>query len=121
MLRTRVTLQPGRPGTKKLLAEYGSRLVCVRYRYDNERQTRCKTIELIIDEAPWPPPTRRTPLRPTDLVSVTLTYNEHTLRHAIKQRGGKWNAKTKTWTLAYRDALALRLSERIVAVVPRAL
>ena len=115
MLRTRATLQPGRPGTKKLLAQYGSRLVCVRYRYDDERQTRCKTIELVIEEIPWPPPTRPSPYRPEDLVTVILTFNEHTLRQAIKRRGGKWNPETKTWTLSYADTLALRLTDRIDA------
>jgi hypothetical protein len=114
MLRTHVTLQPGRPGTKKLLAEYGSRLVCVRYRYDDERQTRCKTIELVIDEIPWPPP-RPSKLRPEDVVAIRLRFSEETLRRAVKLRGGQWNPATKTWTLTYAAALALRLTDRIVA------
>lgn len=114
MLRTRVTLKPGRPGTKKLLAEYGSRLICVRYRYDDERQTRCKTIEIVIDETPWPPPCRPSSLRPDDPVSIRLAYHEQTLRAAIKRRGGHWNPIEKTWTLSYTDALALRLTDRIV-------
>jgi hypothetical protein len=33
-MRTQVTLQPDQKGTKKLLAQYGEQLVCVRYRYD---------------------------------------------------------------------------------------
>lgn len=115
MLRTRITLKPGRPGTKKLLAEYGSRLVCVRYRYDDERQTRCKTIELVIDEIPWPPPTRPSRLRPTDSVTVRIRYHEDALREAIKRHGGRWDPKDKTWTLTYGAALALRLTDRIVA------
>ena len=119
MLRTRATLQPGRPGTKKLLAEYGSRLICVRYRYDDERKTRCKTIELVIDEIPWPPPARPSTLHPTDLVTVTLSYHEHALRAAIKHRKGKWNPTTQTWTLTYADALALRLTDRIVTLDTR--
>lgn len=117
MLRTRATIQPGRPGTKKLLAQHGSALVCVRYRYDDERKTRCKTIELIIEEIPWPPPIRPSTLRPTDLVTVRIPYHEHTLREAIKRRGGKWNAEEKTWTLPYAAVLSLRLVERIVAAV----
>lgn len=117
MLRTRVTLQPGRPGTKKLLAEYGSKLVCVRYRYDDERQTRCKTIELVIDEIPWPPP-RPANFAPSDLVSVRLNYSEETLRTAIKHRGGHWNWQTKSWTLTYAAALALRLTDRILPAAP---
>jgi hypothetical protein len=30
-------------GTKKLVARYGERLVCVRYRYDAERRKRLET------------------------------------------------------------------------------
>jgi hypothetical protein len=58
-METRLTLRPGMPGTKKLLARYGARLVCVRYLYDEARGRRLKTVELVIDEAPWrgrPPP-----------------------------------------------------------------
>jgi hypothetical protein len=32
--RIRLTLHPDRDGAKNLRAEYGDRLVCVRYRYD---------------------------------------------------------------------------------------
>lgn len=54
--RTRLTLAPGQNGTKKLVEKYGSRLVCVRFRYDEQRQRRYKTIELIVEDAPWVPP-----------------------------------------------------------------
>jgi hypothetical protein len=36
-METRLTLRPGMPGTKKLVARYGDRLVCVRYLYDETR------------------------------------------------------------------------------------
>ena len=36
-MRARLILKPGQRGTKKLCAEYGERLVCVRYRYDEKR------------------------------------------------------------------------------------
>jgi hypothetical protein len=37
-MRTRLHLKPGQKGTKQLLAQYGDRLVCVRYRYDAAAQ-----------------------------------------------------------------------------------
>ena len=49
MMRTRLTLKPGQPGTKSLLARYGKSLVCVRYRYDEQTRQRVKTVELIVD------------------------------------------------------------------------
>jgi len=32
----RSTVQPGQRGAKKLLTQYGGRVVCVRYRYDEQ-------------------------------------------------------------------------------------
>lgn len=53
-METKLTLKPGKRGTKKLVRKYGNRLVCVRYRYDENTGMRYKTIELIIDAHPWP-------------------------------------------------------------------
>jgi hypothetical protein len=36
-LKTVKTLVPGQQGTKKLYNKYGKNLVCVRYRYDEEK------------------------------------------------------------------------------------
>ncbi|MDQ3280299.1 MAG: hypothetical protein M3Q69_02700 [Acidobacteriota bacterium] len=118
MLKTRLTLKPGRPGTKRLFAEYGSRLVCVRYRYDEELQTRCKTIELIIEEVPWRHTLPPQP-QPDDIVHVRIRFEEEAIRDALKRRGAIYSRETKTWITRYEHALALRLVERIV--VPRAL
>ena len=41
----RLHLKPGQKGTKQLLAQYGDRLICVRYRYDAQRKKRFKTVE----------------------------------------------------------------------------
>src|SRR5438093_13105331 len=54
----RLHLKPGQKGTKRLLAEYGSGLIGVRYRYDEDRKKRFKTVELVIakrDRRPRPP------------------------------------------------------------------
>ena len=52
-MRTQRKLKPGQPGTKKLTAQYGAQLVCVRYRYDEQQKRSFKTVELIVEEAPW--------------------------------------------------------------------
>lgn len=41
-METRLRLNPGQNGTKKLVKEYGEKLVCVRYRYDAERKSATK-------------------------------------------------------------------------------
>ena len=52
-MEIRLTLRPGAAGTKKLLARYGERLVCVRYRYDKATGRRVKTAELIVQDIAW--------------------------------------------------------------------
>ncbi len=36
-------------GTGKLTAQYGDRLLCVRYRYDEKRKKRFRIVELIVE------------------------------------------------------------------------
>jgi len=55
----RLHLKPGQKGTKQLLAQYGDRLICVRYRYDAQRKKRFKTVELLVAERDWEPPRPR--------------------------------------------------------------
>jgi hypothetical protein len=55
-MHIRKTLQPQQDGAKKLLAQYGEQLICVRYRYDDKRQKRFKTVEIVVEEEPWTPP-----------------------------------------------------------------
>ena len=58
-MRTRLTLHPDQDGAKQLRDRYGERLVCVRYRYDETKKQRWKTVELIIEKSDGEPPTPR--------------------------------------------------------------
>jgi hypothetical protein len=44
------TLRPGQPGTKRFVKKFGNRLVCVRYRVNQNRRVRSTTVELLVDE-----------------------------------------------------------------------
>jgi len=114
MLRTRLTLKPGRSGTRDLVEQYGSKLVCVRYRYDDELGIRYKTVEIIVDEKPWTPPAVQ--YRPTDLVHVRIDANEHPLRDALKLLGGRYQPGTHPWLIAYAAATALHITTRITPI-----
>ena len=52
-MKVKRILHPGQPGTKKLVKKYGDKMLCVRYRYDEDKMMMYKTIEIIIDEKPW--------------------------------------------------------------------
>jgi len=95
-METRLTLRLGMPGTKRLVARYGERLVCVRYLYDDARNRRLKTVELVIEEAPWHGRARRPRRNDYDLVGVRIAWDESALRSAVKQAGAIWRAAAKT-------------------------
>jgi hypothetical protein len=111
-MRTRLHLKPGQKGTKELLAQYGDRLVCVRYRYDTQRKKRFKTVELIVAERDWEPPAPR--FTAETIVGVRIGFTEVDMREQVKQAGGKWNRSRKVWELRYDQVVALRLEARIV-------
>jgi hypothetical protein len=111
-MRTRLHLKPGQKGTKELLAQYGDRLVCVRYRYDTQRKKRFKTVELIVAERDWEPPAPR--FTAETIVGVRIGFAEVAMRERVKQAGGKWNRSRKVWELRYDQVVALRLEARIV-------
>ena len=60
-MKVKRILHPGQPGTKKLVKRYGDNMLCVRYRYDEDKMMKYKTIELIIDEKPMPKKTKKKP------------------------------------------------------------
>ncbi len=120
--------RPGQRGTRKLVALYGERLVCVRYRYDAVSGTRCKTVELIVDQTAWtPPPPHPHAIRPKievdtiddceaaspQRVGVKVFFRENELRERVKAAGGLWSQAEKLWHLPYRTAVSLGLEHRI--------
>lgn len=112
-----VTLRPGAPGTKRLTAEYGERLICVRYRYDAASRRRVKTIEIVIEEAHWEQGTKscsRTGQNREDLVHLRIGYQERDLQRRVRQAGGQWRPSRKVWEIARKQAIALGLANRIV-------
>src|SRR2546425_3995657 len=89
--RVRLHLKPGQKGTKQLLAQYGDRLICVRYRYDAQRKKRSKTVELLVAERDWEPPQPRFAQDPDRRATRRLC------RH-----GGPRPGEAGRWDLEYR-------------------
>lgn len=111
-MRTRLTLHPNQDGARQLRDQYGDRLVCVRYRYDETKKRRWKTVELIIEESDWAPPT---PQRQEDtIVALQVAAQEREVRQQVKAAGGKWNPRGVVWELPYGQVVVLGLTDRIV-------
>ncbi len=113
-METRLTLAPGQNGTKKLVAQYGERLVCVRYRYDAERKVRHKTAELIVETTPWAPRSRNARRAPTDMVYVRIGFSEEQLRERVKAAGAIWRPRHKLWEVDWKTVREFGLQERVV-------
>lgn len=111
-MRTRLTRQPGQAGTKQLVAEYGAKLFCVRYRYDEAKGRRIKTVELIVEEKPYTP--AAIAYRPETIVGLQVGYEEVEIKRLVKAAGAKWNPTGKVWELRYDKAVVLELTARIV-------
>ena len=101
-------LIPSQAGAKRLAAQYGRQLVCVRYRIDDARGKRYTTIELVVDAQPI------AATASSALVGVRIAYGETMLRAKVKAAGGQWDPVARLWRLKKHKASALGLSKRIV-------
>ena len=117
-METRLTLAPGQNGTKKLLARYGDRLVCVRYRYDATHGVRHKTVELIVETLPWRSRSRVPRRDAHDMVGVRIGFPETELRERVKNAGGIWRARQRLWELDWKTVRELGLQDRVVSEAP---
>lgn len=97
-MKTHSHLKPGQKGTRRLVEQYGEKLLCVRYRYDAIRQVRMKTVEIIVDERPCRPPLRYGTM---EIVAVIVSFTEQELRERLKAAGGRWDPAEKLWRVRF--------------------
>jgi len=97
-MKTHTHLKPGQKGTKRLVEQFGDKLICVRYHFDEKRQVRLKTVEIIVDERPCNATLK---FRDQELVTVMIPFTEIALRDRLKAAGGRWNPEEKTWKVPF--------------------
>jgi len=111
-MKTRVKLKPGQNGTKKLVAQYGDALICVRYRYDAETCRQVKTVEIIVSECSWTPPPQKYPA--SALVPLRIGINEKSLQKKAKAVGGHWDSEQQAWLAHYGCIVGTDLEKLII-------
>ncbi len=99
-MKTYGHMKPGQNGTHRLVAQFGSALVCVRYRYDELTDENLTTAEIIVDRRPR---NRTLRYRDMDLVTVAVSYSEKILREKLNAAGGRWDPEVKLWRVRYGD------------------
>ncbi len=109
--KTRVSkrLKVGSSGTSRWMTQFGSRLVCVRYREEPQTGRKFTTVELVVDERP--------PNKNARFL-VKIEFHESGLRQRIREHGGKWDAQRELWILPYSVIIALGLETRIIEKHP---
>lgn len=111
-MKTQTHLKPGQKGTKRLLEKYGESLLCVRYRYDEKRGVRLKTVEIIVEETVVKASLQ---YRDKDVVALIVSFTEHVLRDKLKVAGGRWDPEKKVWHILYGSIRGdTQLEERIL-------
>ena len=109
-MKSRLNLKAGHDGTKKMVEKYGNALLYVRYRYDEVKGLRMRTVELIDEAKPWQPALR---IRKDELVPVNVHFSEKDLREKLKVLGGKWHPEEKSWFVPYGAIRGTEFEERI--------
>jgi len=99
--RVGLHLRPGHKGTNELVAQYGDRLICVRYRYDAQRKKRFKTVD---------PPR----FAHDHIVGLRVAFADVAVRDQVKRAGGTWNPDRRVWQVRYDRVIALGLTRLIV-------
>lgn len=97
-MKAHTHLKPGQKGTMRLMEQFGDKLLCGRYRYDEIRQVRMKTVEIVVDERPCDPNMRH---RDKDIVGVMVPFTKLALRDKLKAAGGRWNPEEKVWRVPF--------------------
>lgn len=109
-MKTYKHLKPGQGGTKRLVDKYGDTLICVRYRYDEMRGIKLKTVEIVIEESPMIPKAR---FADGDIVPVAVSYEETALRDKLRAMRARWDVAEKLWFVPFRLVRGTELEKRI--------
>lgn len=111
-MKARVKLKPGQKGTKKLVAQYGDALICVRYRYDVGTRRQVKTVEIIVSESAWTPPPAKYP--DSALVPLRIGVTEKSLQEQARAVGGRWDHKQQLWFVRYGCIAGTKMEKLII-------
>ena len=119
-MEIRKTLSPGEPGTKQHQRRFGEKLVCVRYRYNDEKKQRYTTVELIVDQRPYihyhakAEKKTQAPEEKNKQVYLRIPFNDLEARNTVKKAGGSWDAVKRAWKIDKQTAIEIGMKERMI-------
>lgn len=83
----------------------------VRYRFDEKRGIRLKTVEIVVEERPIIP----SRLKAGDIVSLSVHFDEIELREQLRALRTRWDPQAKLWFVPFRLIRGTPLEARIIA------
>jgi hypothetical protein len=81
------------------------------YGYDEERGTRVKTAEIIVEAKDWAHPQPK--FKPGE-VRVRIGYAETLLKKLAKAGGGRWDPEARLWSVPYGKVKGTALEKHLI-------
>ena len=103
-------IKPSQRGAIKIARNYGSELLCVRYRENPDGTERLTTVELVVERA-------MIQKRDDPIVSFKIKPEEVDLRRLAQSKGATYDGKNHMWNLVRSEVLRMGLRSRIAVTV----
>ena len=103
-------IKPSQRGAIKIARNYGSELLCVRYRENPDGTERLTTVELVVERV-------MIQKRDDPIVSFKIKPEEVDLRRLAQSKGATYDGKNHMWNLVRSEVLRLGLRSRIAVTV----
>lgn len=88
-------------------------VICARSRYDAIKHRQYKTVEIVVSESEWAPPSAKHP--DGARVPLNIGIKETTFREQVRAVGGRWDREEKLWFVPYGCIAGTKL-EKFIAV-----
>ena len=97
-------------GAIKIARNYGSELLCVRYRENPDGTERLTTVELVVERV-------MIQKRDDPIVSFKIKQEEVDLRRLAQSKGATYDGKSQMWNLVRSEVLRMGLRSRIAVTI----
>ena len=97
-------------GAIKIARNYGSELLCVRYRENPDGTERLTTVELVVERV-------MIQKRDDPIVSFKIKQEEVDLRRLAQSKGATYDGKSQMWNLVRSEVLRMCLRSRIAVTI----
>lgn len=103
-------IKPSQRGSIKIARNYGSELLCVRYRENLDGTERLTTVELVVERV-------MIQKRDDPIVSFKIKPEEVELRRLAQSKGATYDGKNQMWNLVRTEVLRMGLRSRIAVTI----